>query len=210
MADVMELDMSNIREPWRGAKMQPPRTKPQPSQDKKVKQARARARRKIRKGEMLMREGLEAIWKPIEEWDDEELARGRPRSNDGTFSGRKPGWVTPEIHEAALDRFKTIIREGTNAATHKAVAVVVSILENDEVDRRGKPIVPATTKFAAATFLIEHVLGKPKQHTEVDISVKLQGLLATAMIMPGQSMPALADGVIEAEVIDDDEAEEDE
>ena len=39
-------------------------------------------------------------------------------------------------------------------------------------------------------YFIDHTLGKPKQRVETDISVKLQGLLASVVITPGQ-LPAL-------------------
>jgi hypothetical protein len=205
----MEIDMSLVREPWRGAKMNPPKRRPYASHDPDLKKARKKAQRKIRKGQLISAEGIKELWKPIEEWDDEELARGRPRDMGGGFRGRKPTWVTPEVHEAALDRFKLIIREGMNASTHKAIKVVENILENEEVDRRGKPIVSFATKFQAATFLIEHVLGKPKQHTEMDISVKLQGILANSIITPGVAFGELAEAYEDAEVVEDEEEEND-
>src|SRR6478609_9046244 len=94
-AEPREFDMTNVKPPWRGAPMTQPKKKKAPSQEKSRKQARARARRKMRRGEALMDDALIEIgWKPVEEWDDEELARGRPRNSLGTFTGRKPGWVT--------------------------------------------------------------------------------------------------------------------
>src|SRR5262245_63124610 len=59
------------------------------------KQMRARARRKRKKaGES---EEFKRLYKPIEQWDPEELARGRPRSRDGNFTGRPPRWITRAV-----------------------------------------------------------------------------------------------------------------
>lgn len=144
------------------------------------KQIRARARRagKIHAAE------LEKLYKPIEEWDEEELARGRPRAKDGTFKGASPSWITREMHEAAMARFKGIIEGKMRGETVTAMALLHSILTNEEVDEKGRPVVNASTKLDAAKFLIEHAVGKPTQRQEMDISVRLQGLLAAATAGP--------------------------
>lgn len=145
------------------------------------KQIRARARRagKIHKAEM------EKLYKPFEEWDEEELARGRPRAVDGTFRGAAPKWITREMHELAMTRFKDIVEGKMRGETVTAMALLHSILTNEDVDEKGRPFVSAGTKLDAAKFLIEHVVGKPTQRTETDISVRLQGLLAMATTGPG-------------------------
>ena len=124
--------------------------------------------------------------KPIIEWDEEELARGRPRNRDGTFSGPQPKWVTAEMHEQAIERFTMIVRSGMRAATVDAIDVVKQILTNEDTDNRGKPVVAASTKLQAATFLIEHIVGKPTQRVESDVSVKLQGILGAVMVNPDE------------------------
>lgn len=167
------------------------------------KQLRARARR----SQKMAAEDLAKLWKPIEEWDHEELARGRPRSADGSFRGKSPAWVDRAVHEEVVKKFETIVREGMNAHTLRALTVLEQILESDEHDLKGKPLVPASTKLDAAKFLIEHILGKPKQRMETDISVKLQGLLGVAMVNPDMSGGGgmmLTQGYIDAEVVDDD------
>src|SRR5690606_22032388 len=113
-----------------------------------------------------------------EEWDEEELARGRPRAQDGSFRGAAPKWITRELHEQAMARFKGIVEGRMREETVTALGVVNAILQNDDVDDRGKPAVSASTKLEAAKFLIEHAVGKPTQRVEQDISVRLQGLLA--------------------------------
>lgn len=187
---------------------------------KNPKAIRNRARRR---GGISTKE-FEQLYKPIDEWDDEELRRGRPRAADGSFRGKAPPWMSRELHEQAMDRFKAIIGDRMREETVNAMGVVSAILANDEIDEKGRPVVPASVKLDAAKWLVEHLLGKPKQHTETDISVKLQAVLATAMVGPGglgmsaptTSVPGLPgpavmptwaseglDGV-DAEVADDD------
>lgn len=170
--------------------------------------------RSRRRGGITQKE-FNRLYKPIEQWDEEELAKGRPRASDGSFRGKTPQWLTREMHEQAMDRFKQLIGDRMRGEAVNAIGVVANLLNSTEVDDRGKPVVPASTQLQAAQWLVEHVIGKPKQRTETDISVKLQGVLATAMIggagmdappMPlgAQALPSWSQ-VIDAEVVDDDD-----
>lgn len=157
------------------------------------KQIRARARRaaktkKGRKRGIMSDVEFEALYKPVEEWDLEELARGRPRDVDGGFRGRKPSWVSREVHERAMEQFKLAIKTEMSTSTIDALTTLQFILNNEETDERGKPMVPASVKLQASTFLLEHVVGKPKQHIEQDISVKLQGILGAVMVNPNEAL----------------------
>jgi len=161
------------------------------------KQIRARARRKMKIGE----EELAQLYKPLDEWDHEELARGRPRAKDGSFKGATPKYIDRAIHEQIVRRFEEVVKSEMNGHTVAALELIGNIIDDDERDERGKPIVAAGTKLDAAKFLIEHVIGKPKQRVETDISVKLQGLLGTVMVNPNNSVPggfAPTQGFIEA------------
>jgi len=151
----------------------------------KRKQLRARARRQMKKGVLA----FEGLYKPIEEWDSEELARGRPRDKNGNFQGLAPSYISRELHEEAMSRFREFIRDGMNANTNIAIKTIEEILTSKETDENGKPLVTAATKLEASKYLIDHVLGKPKQRVETDISVRMQGLLATVMVTPDK-LPA--------------------
>lgn len=155
-----------------------------------------RARKKfLEKMEIGAAEKAALHRKPIADWDAEELARGRPRDARGGFKGPKPEWVTAEIHEEAMERFKSIVRTGVRVASIDAVEFMQRMINDEETDNRGRPLVPASTKLQAAQFLVEHLIGKPTQRVESDVSVKLQGLLGAVMVNPGeqatgQYMPA--------------------
>lgn len=122
--------------------------------------------------------------KPLAEWDAEELAMGRPRDSKGKFTGPRPAWISGEIHEEAMERFTSVVKTGMRLATVDAIKVIGDIITDDSTDNRGRPLVAASTKLQAATFLIEHVVGKPTQRIENDVSVKLQGILGTVMVNP--------------------------
>lgn len=181
--------------------------KKKPPEEMSRKNARAKARRHGREVDKVMK----ALYKPVTEWDDEELARGRPRAKNGTFVGAAPGWVTRRILEEAERRHKEMLKGSLNATTPAAIAVIHMILTNDDMvmDEDGNPIrpmVPASTKLDAAKFLIEMSLGKPKQTVGGDITLKLERLLAPAMINPSSEDE---DDIVELEAIEDEEDEDD-
>lgn len=176
-----------------------------PISSKEAKQIRQRARRKMRK---VSDEELTLLYrKPLEDWDLEELARGRPRAVDGTFKGKAPSYIDRRVHEQIVQRFEQIVRDEMNSHTVGALKIIGEILNDDEVDEKGKPRTSPGTKLEAAKFLVEHVLGKPKQRTETDISVKLQAVLGTAMVNPSLTggAPQLTQGYIEATSWEDDD-----
>lgn len=159
------------------------------------KQVRARARRKLQKGKRLDDETFEA-WagKPIDEWDLEELSRGRTRDATGGFRGKPPQYMPRAVHERIAERFKLLVRDKMNQNATMALGVIGNLLNNEEVDDKGKPLVPPSVKLDASKWLVEHVIGKPVQPTQSDISVKLQGILGAVMVQP--SLGPDDDGVL--------------
>lgn len=132
--------------------------------------------------------------KAIEEWDHEELARGRPRRSDGTFKGPIPAWVTDELQEEAARRFKRWLRNEMAAKSIPAMRAVADLVEDAESDR---------VRLDAAKFLLEHVVGKPQQEVTGDIRMNIQHLLANVLVTPE------GDEAIDAEIIDDDDDSDD-
>lgn len=141
--------------------------------------------RRARRGMNALEDYQEHVLKPIEEWDFDELERGRPRGPKGGFSGPAPRFMTHKMHEQMMDRYKSLVRQEMSKKMPSVLNVINHILNNNDTDDDGKPLVPASTKLDAAKFLIEHLLGKPKQETKQDISVILQGVMAHALVQPG-------------------------
>lgn len=155
------------------------------------KQARAKARRRSRKNESMRQRRLEKsltdTYKPLEEWDEEELARGRPRAADGTFRGPAPKYITRAVHEEAISRFKDQSQARLRGIVPLSLETVEMLLRSEETDDRGRPLVPAGVKLDAAKWAVEHLVGKPTQRTELDISVKLQSILGQVMVTPDEA-----------------------
>lgn len=164
------------------------------------KQIRARSRRR----KAVYEKELAEMYKPVEEWDAEELARGRPRAADGSFKGKPPMWMTTAFHEQIIRRFEVIVKEEMNSMTVEALTVLATVLKDNTTDFRGKDRVSPNVKVDVAKFLIEHIIGKPKQRTESEVSVKLEGLLGLAMVQPSQSGSLeLTQGYIDADSEED-------
>src|SRR5690606_22385580 len=174
MTSVMTIDFSNVADhrQHKSGKLRdkiPSNERPRSAEGRLLtpKQVRARLRRRGKRMDLLTEQEQTVLYrKPVEEWDNEELARGRPRNSNGHFSGPAPKWITREIHEQAMERYTAVVKSSMNATTVDALEVLGHIINNDEYDEKGRPVVPASTKLDAAKFLIEHVVGKPKQRIE--------------------------------------------
>jgi hypothetical protein len=154
---------------------------------KKAKQARAKARRKAR----LRDKAVQELYKPLEEWDEDEMAHGRPKAADGTFRGRDPKWITRQVHEEAIRRFKDLSQAELRAIVPEALKQLRTIVTCDDTDEDGKRLVPMSTKLDAIKFTVEHLLGKPTARVEMDISARLQAMLGVALVNP-DGQPAIS------------------
>jgi hypothetical protein len=175
---------------------------------KEPQQIRNRLRRKGKKFQEDLDMYAELAWhKPIAEWDIEELARGRPRDKGGKFRGRTPMWITPAVQQEAKKR---LLNETMGKLSHhidKAVVTIGNLMTSEEVDDKGKPIVDARTKLAAAQFILENFLGKPKAIVELTAGDETKSILASAIILD-DGLPQGHLEILDAEIVEDDDMEE--
>lgn len=144
--------------------------------------------------------------KPLDQWDNEELARGRPRNADGGFQGRPPSWITPTLVKEAKRRLLNETFGKMAGHVDLAIQTVVKLITSEEVDEKGKPIVDARTKLAASTFILEHVIGKPENRLEITSDDATRQVLASAIVLDdGRPQGHLE--VWEGEVVEDDDPE---
>jgi hypothetical protein len=83
-----------------------------------------------------------------------------------------------------MERYTAAVKTEMSATTVDALGAIKWIVQNEDVDDKGKPIIPPSTKLEASKFLLEHVVGKPVQRMEADVSVKLQAILGQVMVNP--------------------------
>lgn len=181
------------------------------------KQVRARLRRRAEryggadpKGIVTTREVELLYKKPIEQWDNEELARGRTRDKNGGFMGSAPGFITREMQEKAFQLLTKKLRQENSVLSLTAQKIIAELLEDDERDENGRPITPAAVKAKLADSVLDRVLGKATTPIVAEVSVKLESVLADVMVDgPGQLSSSHAP-IMDAEFTEDDDDEEDE
>lgn len=183
-----------------------------PPQDRsKLSHDPAQIRRRLRRAAGSLDGDLEEYtkatgFKPVEEWDLEELARGKPRNARGDFRGKAPTWIAPAITREAKRRLHDESFGMLAANAGKAVTVIVKLMEDRSLDDNGRPVVDARTKLEAAKFVIEHIIGKPKAVVEIDGSDRVAQFLARALVLDSGEA---AHPVIDGHLVANDEEEDD-
>jgi hypothetical protein len=117
--------------------------------------------------------------KPLEDWDYEELARGRPRSKDGRFGGGTPSWVTLKVQQEAKERLRTKAYGDLARYAGSAVKVLVNLMRDTDVENR--------IRLDAAKYLLDQVIGKAKVFAQLEGKLDVQAFLAEALVMPDGS-----------------------
>lgn len=122
-------------------------------------------------------------FKPVEDWDLEELAHGRPRGPKGTFRGPIPKWITADVTREAKKRLFGHAFGQMGSQVDLAIKTIYNLMTSEEVDDKGKPIVDARTKLAAAQFILEHVVGKPERVVSLDVTDNVRQMVASAIVL---------------------------
>ncbi len=99
-----------------------------------------------------------------------------------------------QIREKIDEEFRRHVKLDMNGLTVEALAALRHVLTEDGSDSRGRPLVPAGVKVRTAEFLVDHLIGKPKQVVQEDISIRLSSILADVMVAPGVELTE--DGVV--------------
>lgn len=177
--------------------------------DDKLSARPAAARRRLRqKTEKLTNEilrDIEVVYqKPVREWDWEELSKGCPRDPiDGSFPKGKPQWITPAITAEVQRRMREYTEQELMTHALDAIGTLKDLIHNDELDDFGKPVVSATVKLNAATYIINHVIGTPKPRVDTGPGDQLAGFLADVLVNPdGEPSHGM---IIEGSVVEEDD-----
>lgn len=175
------------------------------------RQIRLRLRRMVETGkddtQAFDRDLVRAGYKPIAEWDFEELAYGRPKKN-GKLMPRPISYfpqfrieeeIKRRLHGKSYERIVTMMP--------LALEAMQKLLVSTEVDDNGKPVVDARTKLAAATYVLDRVMGKTAQAVEITAKEDtVKNALAPAIVLD-DGLPQGHLNVIEGDVVEDDDEE---
>lgn len=144
---------------------------------------------------------MELINDNFEDWDDEELKRGRRRDANGRFSGTRPTvvplGVLREAHKRTLAEAERKLREGLPDAIEKLMELV-----------RGKDV-DEGVQLKAIALVLDRVVGKEPISVSVNggaaPEAPWQGLMANSIVAVGEigaGDPDDVEGVQEAEVVE--------
>jgi hypothetical protein len=135
------------------------------------------------------------LYKPVEEWDWEELTRGRPRTRDGRFDAATPSWLTPVVQREIERRLGVVGKQKLAEHLDVAIQTFAKLLTDDERDDRGRPLVPPAVRLQAASFIYEHLVGKATTRVEVEAHTdEVFFRLAGAMVVDGTPAHPVAIG----------------
>lgn len=136
--------------------------------------------------------------KPVSEWDMEELAHGRPRNSNGSFSGHRPPWLTSAVEEEIIKRRK----EMTYAALMTHATKAMEVLGQLAAD----PGTPASVRADIGKFIFDHIHGKATAKVETTVTAG-SPLVKTFLLPDGRPKHEVIDGAyrVDAREIDDEE-----
>ena len=152
------------------------------SDDEKI---RHNARRRAAKKAANLGSEIAIVYeKPIEQWDDEEIARGRPRGSDGTFRGRKPKWLTPALQAERQRRHRQLMADELSTFAGDALRVLHQVLMDKSTDDDGKARVPASVRVDVGKYLVDQVMGKATAQIDVTTHEPLMDLMGAILVNP--------------------------
>ena len=169
--------------------------------DSNLPGGRAAELRLQRAGEKQERERdrlfAERGWRPLDEWDLEELLRGTPRREDGSWpTGPRPRWIEPWLAKECMRRYKDEGLRQLLGLVPRALEVMRGILDDPLADLR--------LRYDAAKFVLEQFAGRPMQRVQAEVTEKATGFLASHVVLEsGES----AHPVIEGGLADPDDGE---
>jgi hypothetical protein len=138
---------------------------------------------------------------PLDDWDDDELIRGKRKDKNGKFTGR-PAQVIParlhrELTRRRFSRSRDLMAESLEDCARMLRSIVV-----DEA-------APIRSRIHAAEVLMDRVLGRPKESMAIDFAntaepAPWQRMMAEAIVGNlQQAIDAEAESIIEGEVVEE-------
>jgi len=120
----------------------------------------------------------------VEDLDDEELARGYPRAEDGTFRGR-PAVIPTAVHQRVQRELFARAGEALKQNLVKAAETMASIAADADQDPK--------VRMDAAKWVIERIMGKSPEVT-VQVEEKAYQKLLDKMDRNAIPLDELDDG----------------
>lgn len=114
----------------------------------------------------------------MEELTYEELRRGKLADVNGTFKGRPPAMIPAKFHTMMQRELLKRMQGQIQEQVERAIGVVIEVMEEGEgasetIESRGERITTkaGTGRLKAAQYIIERVMGKVPDKTEITANV---------------------------------------
>lgn len=130
----------------------------------------------------------------VEDWDDEELRRGRRRDANGLFTGRNPQVVAKAVHDEQVRRTLATANQLLLENTEAAVKVLADIMKDTKADNKDR--------LTAIKMITDRAMGKEPINVNIGQEAKWQVAITQSIV----SMPA---ALVDPDINNRDEGEED-
>ncbi len=137
----------------------------------------------------------------FDDWDDEELMRGRRRNKHGKFTGRPPLVIAASMHQELNRRRFSRAHQIMASSLADAAAMLGSIVRDEQA-------APAD-RIRAAEVLFDRVLGKPRESVSLDIAAtstpKWQLALAQGIVSSLEQVSRVGqhEDVVDGEIVEE-------
>jgi hypothetical protein len=171
--------------------------------------ARRRLKQNVDRLDEAIRADIALVYKkPVEEWDWDELSHGRPRGDNGKFTGPKPSWITPAVTAEAKRRMRSMTEDQIMVYADGAIKVLGEIMNDDSCDDFGKPNTPASVKLQAAQYILNQIIGTPTARVQIEEYNPLAELMGGILVNPdGNPSHVIVEGQVVAEEAFNDDSE---
>jgi hypothetical protein len=138
----------------------------------------------------------------LDDWDDEELLRGRRRNKNGRFVGRPPTVIPAALHKELTRRRYSKAHDLLADSLVDAALMLRSIINDELAD--------AADRIKAAEVMFNRVVGRPRE--QVSLAIQTEGpapwerLVSAAIVPNAETALRLMQGaVIDGEVVDEED-----
>lgn len=126
----------------------------------------------------------------LDDWDEEELERGRRRDKNGGWTGKPTRLVPTDVHKELIRRKLKEATELLKTAAPEAVRVLMTIMDDTLAD--------ASTRVQACKIVLDRAFGPVGHAIDLNIKTPLWVEALKGGIVPGD-YEALADEIIDVD-----------
>jgi len=137
----------------------------------------------------------------LDDWDIEELIRGRRRGTDGSFKGRPPVVVPREIHDELAKRVKQDVAHQLRGIAAEYIEPVLRAVMENPGGIAPEQVPGLTLQLKAAQDLMDRFVVGRQEKVEVSGTLRHETLIQNVTI--DRSLDEESDEIEDAEIVDE-------